>query len=148
MHSLHTTDRIQTRARIPILLGLILILSLSTVFDARAAVVFKSFGAVQDGSTILVTWETATELYSIAFNLYRSESASGPWTKLVNQQPAQGDGVTGRKYRYSDADVEPDVRYYYYLKEVTQTGLGSEVGPVDARVELTTHRLYLPVVVR
>jgi hypothetical protein len=175
MYSLHATDRIQTqglgrrqvpelarsetgqswgsffdkrRARTSVLLSLALMLFLISAFDARAAVVFKSFGAVQDGSTILVKWETATELDSVAFNLYRSQSPSGPWTELVNQQPAHGDGATGSKYSYTDTAVAAGIRYYYYLKELTASGFGSEVGPIDARVDLPAHRVYLPIIVR
>ncbi|MEA3439393.1 MAG: hypothetical protein U9R58_03845, partial [Chloroflexota bacterium] len=46
------------------------------------AVILTSFTAEPQGSAILVSWETATEVDLVGFNLYRSESIGGARGKL------------------------------------------------------------------
>lgn len=69
--------------------------------------------------TVQVEWETATELDTAGFFLYRSEAADGEFVQ-VNQTliDSQGSPVTGAAYRYIDRQVEPGVTYFYLLEEV------------------------------
>ena len=90
----------------------------------------------QAGNSILVGWATGTELDTVAFRLFRSQSASGHGDQPVISQPAKGDGATGAEYSYTDTDIIPGVRYYYFLQEVTQAGAGQEYGPINAGVDL------------
>lgn len=74
--------------------------------------------------TVEVTWETATELQTAGFNLYRSTTPDGELT-LVNQAggliPGQGEGLTGASYTYTDSEVIAGQTYYYVLEEIEFT---------------------------
>ena len=55
-------------------------------------------------------------------NLYRGESADGPFDVKVNEQmiPPAADLITGGDYQYVDKTAEPGVTDYYKLEEVEQ----------------------------
>jgi len=105
------------------LAGLLLVFAIARPFAARAAVgLIDMTATAQTDGTILVEWETATELNTAAFNLYRAETSTGPWDTIVDAQPAQGDGTTGATYIFTDYDVEAGKTYYYLLEEVDSNG--------------------------
>ena len=54
----------------------------------------------QNDNAILLEWETATELDTVAFNLYRSQDPAS-LGQLLAVRPAQGDGLTGAAYSLS-----------------------------------------------
>jgi len=102
-----------------------MLFSVAQPYAARAAVTLVDMTATaQTDGTILVEWVTATELDTLSFRLYRDVTASGPWTedKIVDEQPAQGDGTTGATYIFSDEDVEAGKTYYYLLEEIDTDG--------------------------
>jgi hypothetical protein len=69
--------------------------------------------------TVRVEWETATELDTAGFFLYRSLAADGEFEQ-VNQAliNSEGNALTGAAYSYVDRQVEPGITYYYLLEEV------------------------------
>lgn len=69
--------------------------------------------------TVRVEWETATELDTAGFFLYRSQTADGEFVQ-VNQSliNSEGSAVSGASYSYVDRQVEAGVTYYYLLEEV------------------------------
>nr|MBP8864539.1 hypothetical protein [Anaerolineae bacterium] len=97
------------------------------------AVDLVTFSAEPQGNAIRVTWETAQELDNLGFNLYRGESAAGPWTRLnAELLPAQNPGATfGATYEWLDADVTPDMTYFYRLEDVNVYGASTFHGPVS-----------------
>lgn len=108
---------------------------------AEAAVTIGEFKAEpQPDGSILVIWETATELETAGFNLYRATEllpANGPWGQPIDTQPARGDNFTGATYQFRDMDVVPGIRYYYLLEELTPAGPGQRIGPISAGIGLT-----------
>ncbi|MEJ5308332.1 MAG: G8 domain-containing protein [Anaerolineae bacterium] len=101
--------------------------------------------APQGGAAILVTWETASELDNVGFNLYRSESAAGPYT-LLNESliPPQFPGeVMGSDYEWLDTDVQPGVTYYYKLEDIDVKGVSTFHGPVSTAVVTTPTAVQL-----
>jgi hypothetical protein len=74
--------------------------------------------------TVEVRWETATELNTAGFNLYRGASREDiSW--LVNQSgiiPSQGEALAGAAYTYSDEAVEAGQTYYYLIEEIEYDG--------------------------
>jgi hypothetical protein len=131
------------------LVGLLVLFTVVPPPDAaRAAVVLIDMNATaQVDGTILVKWETATELNTIAFRLYRAQTSSGPWNTWVNMQPAQGDGMTGAMYIFTDQNVEPGTTYYYLLEEIDTNGTATLL------VEFIRHAtvpfiIYLPLLAR
>lgn len=67
-----------------------------------------------------IKWETATELQTAGFNLYRSTSANGEFIHLNPGQliPSQGSVTSGASYTFVDEDVEAGETYYYLLEEI------------------------------
>ncbi len=91
------------------------------------------FSAVWDSEAVTVTWETAQELDNLGFNLYRGESAAGPWVKLNAELiPTQNPGaVFGVTYTWLDEGVTPGATYFYRLEDVDIYGVSTFHGPVS-----------------
>lgn len=98
------------------------------------AVTLVRFAAFPESSQVRVEWETATELDNLGFNLYRGESATGPWVKLnAALIPAQQPGlITGAVYEWLDEGASPDTTVFYRLEDVDIHGVSTFHGPVSA----------------
>jgi hypothetical protein len=84
---------------------------------------------------VRVEWSTETEMNTAGFNLYRGESADGPFDVKVNDQliaPA-ADPLTGGKYQYVDKTARAGVTYYYRLEEVERNGGVNSYGPISVQ---------------
>lgn len=90
-------------------------------------------------SSVMVSWETVSEIEVVAFNLLRSEGDPLDREVIANI-PAEMPGSTvGHLYAYKDENVILGKEYYYWLELV-----GSDnqiIGPANV---LTGHILYLP----
>ena len=84
---------------------------------------------------VRVEWSTETEMNTAGFNLYRGESADGPFDVKVNDQliPPAADPLTGGKYQYVDKTARAGVTYYYRLEEVERNGGTNNFGPISVR---------------
>ena len=72
---------------------------------------------------VTFTWQTASEVDTAAFLIYRSDTLAGPFARLTQEPiPAQGDPLAGASYRYDDRDVTWGAHYYYQLEEVERSG--------------------------
>jgi len=70
-------------------------------------------------SSIEISWETESEFDTVGFNVLRSDSATGPFTRINEITiPGSADPVAGGSYQYADPDVEPGSTYYYRLEDV------------------------------
>jgi hypothetical protein len=92
--------------------------------------------APQNDNAILLEWETATELGTAAFNLYRSQDPASLGQLLVTR-PAQGDGLTGAAYSHRDGDVQPGVLHYYTLQQITSSGELITIATASAGIGLS-----------
>ena len=72
-----------------------------------------------DPSAVIVEWNTATEVSTAGFFLYRSDSPDSGFVQ-INQEliAAKGDSQSGATYSYTDKDVHPGETYYYLLEEL------------------------------
>jgi hypothetical protein len=98
------------------------------------AVDLASFAAIPSPAGIELTWETATELDIVGFNVYRAD-AQGTGPIRVNEDLIEAQtpgGVMGATYRYLDAGVVPDSSYAYWLEIVDVFGGSDLHGPVAA----------------
>jgi subtilisin family serine protease len=115
---------------------------------APTAVILARFEATTDGMAIGLTWETASELNSMGFNLFRSEAANGNYVQLNSALIAcQAPGSPlGTIYSWRDDAVAPGVRYYYRL-QVLDVGDGATFyGPVSAETaHPSRYFIFLPV---
>jgi len=100
------------------------------------AITLASLTATSQDNAILVAWETASELDNVGFNLYRSESAAGPYTRLnATLIPPQFPGeVMGGDYEWLDTDVQPGATYYYKLEDIDVKGVSTFHGPISVSV--------------
>jgi hypothetical protein len=81
---------------------------------------------------VTVEWGTASELNTAGFNLYRSDSQAGPFTRLNAEMiPASPDPLVGGSYIYTDTNVTVGYTYYYQLEEVETSGSSSTQGIVQ-----------------
>jgi hypothetical protein len=122
-----------------------------TMMNAGAAVDLVRFEAEwQDDGSVLVVWETSSELDSIAFFVYRSDSPSGPWTDYIDFEPAAGNEFIGATYSFVDTEVTQGATYYYYLEETADNGNSTFHGPIpvttpgDASASPTSTRTGKP----
>jgi hypothetical protein len=68
------------------------------------------------------TWETASEVDTAGFIVYRSQSLDGPFEPIIDTPiPARGDPLVGAAYQYEDRDLVWGQRYYYRLEEVERS---------------------------
>jgi hypothetical protein len=98
------------------------------------AVTLLSFGATAEGGAILLEWETASELDTLGFHLYRSEAPAGERLRL-NEVLIPGDGAgspVGARYEFEDRTATPGVPYDYWLEEVDLYGRAGLHGPAAA----------------
>lgn len=82
------------------------------------ALLFYQFYNPRD---VNVRWDTASEIDTAGFYLYRSTSPDGEFT-LVNAAgeliPSQGNALSGATYTFTDKNVVAGRTYYYVIEEV------------------------------
>ncbi len=74
--------------------------------------------------TVEVQWETATELETAGFNLYRGTSAEDI-SFLMNQDgiiASRGEALSGAAYTFTDNSVEAGQTYFYLIEEIENNG--------------------------
>lgn len=109
-------------------------------------VMLTSFVPLRRDDAILVTWETATEIDTVGFNLYRAESPGDTPMQLngdliASQAPGS---PMGASYQFLDEMAAPGGTYYYWLDTVAAGGQATRHGPAVA----WAHRGILPLVAR
>jgi hypothetical protein len=73
----------------------------------------------QMNPSIQVEWNTATELETAGFNLYRSPGSGAEFVRINDKLiPNAGDSVSGADYTFTDKDVAAGETYFYLLEEV------------------------------
>ncbi len=87
-------------------------------------VVLSHFQLVRTAAGVVIRWTTESSVDNAGFNLLRSESRSGPYTK-INPALIAGSGTTGESsaYVFTDGAAKPGVVYYYRLEEVSFGGV-------------------------
>ena len=100
---------------------------------APTAVELVSFGAIALDGGVELTWETASELNNLGFQLYRSTSERGPYERITSRLiPGLGSSPAGARYRYlglgsherHDLPLSARRRRDERRDEASRTGLG------------------------
>lgn len=90
----------------------------------------------------VVTWETASEVNTAGFNVYRGPSVEGPWTQVNTTLIAPAsDPVRGGSYEYRDTSAAAGESYYYLLEEIELDGASTRYPPT--RLEPSDNRAWL-----
>jgi hypothetical protein len=147
-HFSHHRPRLATRGPALALIGIALALVLLAGPVTWAAIGLSKFEAKAEGNTILVVWETQTELNTAGFRLYRAEgSPPADWGDPIHSEVARG-GMMPTSYSYRDELVQAGILYYYLLEDLATDGTGSQHGPVSAGVGMAEQPTATPTVTR
>jgi hypothetical protein len=115
---------------------LILILCIASIFlinRAKAAVTLIYFEAVPGDQQINIRWGTATELNTAGFFVQRSVDQNNYIRLHSDIIPAQGSGVTGWEYEYTDSNLPNGQTFWYKLEEIETNGKSlPPYGPISA----------------
>ena len=98
-----------------------------------------------ESGEIVVRWTTESELNNAGFNILRSETRDGQFTK-VNTSLIAGQGTTSERtaYEWKDTSAKPNVVYYYQIQDVSLDGQVQTLrqsrlkGDISAAGKLTT----------
>ena len=76
-----------------------------------------------DSGAVVIRWITESELNNAGFNILRSETRDGAFTKL-NTNLIAGQGTISERtvYEYADTSAKPNVVYYYQIQDVSLDG--------------------------
>lgn len=106
--------------------------------QGATAVTLSSFAGLADpngSANIMLKWTTGSEVQTAGFNIYRSEQADGPYTRINAQLiPAAQDQVAGGSYQFTDQNIAAGKTYYYQLEDVEFAGTGTRHAPVAVTV--------------
>jgi hypothetical protein len=114
------------------------------------AVSLAWFTATSRAGGILLEWETAIEVDTVGFNLYRANSPTGVKVRLNETLiPAQAPGSpVGDRYEWSDNNgLFVGQAYFYWLEAVDLHGQSQFFGPVDVTARVW-YRVFLPLISR
>ncbi len=89
--------------------------------------------AYTSGDGVLVRWQTASEVGSVSFDLYRQASTGGQWTKVNDEPVIAANTMAGATYDVSDATVKPLQTAQYKIVETEELGTKREYGPFTLR---------------
>jgi hypothetical protein len=113
-------------------------------FDAGpTSVDLRSFTATGRDRSILLQWETGSELESAGFHLWRARGGKDNYSRITDGLiPSEGGPSLGAQYNHEDFDVQPGKSYRYKLEDVDASGRSTLHGSVRAAVG--TIRLMAP----
>ena len=100
---------------------------------------------MKDTGQVVIRWVTESELNNAGFNILRSETKAGEFTR-INKELIEGKGTTSERnsYTYTDTSAKPNVVYYYQIQDVSFDGEVTTLrtthlrGNVTAAGKLTT----------
>ena len=83
---------------------------------------------IAEGGQVVLRWTTASEVENAGFNVLRSESVAGSFTK-INASLIQGAGTTSdrNEYTWIDTTAKPNIEYYYRIEDMSFDGISEVV---------------------
>jgi hypothetical protein len=98
----------------------------------------------QGRSTVVVEWDTASELDTAGYHVGRSDQIDGPFVRISQALiPAALDPSAGGRYSFTDSQVTSGHNYYYRLEIVEMDGSTSYSDPIEYRAGSTTNNVWL-----
>jgi hypothetical protein len=112
--------------------NLLIIMTLLLLVLGIIAVIITFFS--NQSASVIIEWETASEIDTAGFNLYRSEEVDGTYNKINSKIiPPSNDPFSGGKYKYTDESLISGQVYYYRLEEVEMNGNRSTLGSIEVK---------------
>jgi subtilisin family serine protease len=110
---------------------------------APTAVELDHFEATAQTTGIVLEWETATELDTLGFHVYRADSPGGPQTRLTADliPSAMPGSPMGASYQFVDDTASAGQTYTYWLEAIDLEGQSTFYGPVSATVRVVRRLL-------
>ncbi len=102
-----------------------------SIDDLSLPVELSSFTAIPGDDEVTLEWVTESETNNLGFNIYRSLSENGSYTK-VNDKLIKGAGNSTFKnfYSFKDIGLSNGLTYWYKLEDVSFDGRTTVHGPV------------------
>lgn len=123
--------------RVLTVIGLILTIGISqNVVHASTfhSVGLLAFSAQAQADHILLTWQTASELDSAGFLIYRSVDDGGYTAVTQTLIPAVGSPTVGANYEFADSEAPDEGQLQYQLTEVQLNGSETVLDSVTVTV--------------
>jgi hypothetical protein len=113
--------------------------AVSNYLQVPTVVELVSFKAKASPDSVLLEWQTRSELDNAGFRLWRARSSVGKYTLITKELiPANGSPTMGAKYSYRDLAVVAGRSYSYRLEDIDASGKSTFHGPVRAAVRAIT----------
>jgi len=95
----------------------------------------SAFRVYHDGGRVVVHWETASEIGTVGFYLFRKDNSTSQYQQVnKNLLTALLDAPQGGIYRYADNTAPAREHYTYKLVEVEATGAQHSHGPFTVAI--------------
>jgi hypothetical protein len=110
------------------------------------------FAAAPTAAGVSVVWETASEIATAGFHLWRSDRPEAGYARITPALlPGCGGPTRSAAYAYTDNTAASGQAYFYKLEEVDIFGLSAFYGPVESPADGSARsifRSYLPFMQR
>jgi hypothetical protein len=102
-------------------------------YMSSTLIALSSFTANPYNQKVILSWTTESEIDNAGFNLYRSETENGNYTKInFSLIPANGSSTQGASYEHIDKNVQNRKTYWYKLEDIDLNGTSTMHGPKSA----------------
>jgi hypothetical protein len=90
-----------------------------------------------ENKSIILSWETTSEVDNLGFNLYRATSVNGTKTRINAElipTLVNPGNPSGAIYNYTDMSLKNKMTYYYWLEEISISGAKKLTNPLSVKV--------------
>ncbi|MBC7545246.1 MAG: DUF11 domain-containing protein [Candidatus Sericytochromatia bacterium] len=106
------------------------------VVTSSSAVDLTHFRAAADPRQVTLSWGTGTEWQNLGFNVYRSDTPTGPGQRMTAGIVGLSGSNRGKTYAWTDTAVQPGTTYHYWLEDVEFGGSATRRGPLAVTVPI------------
>ena len=102
------------------------------------AVELLYFAASYVNKSIVLSWETASEMDNVGFNIYRAKTIDGVKKKInIDLIQAENPGSPeGAVYSFTNTNIKQDKKYFYWLESVDVNGDTNLHGPIKVKTKV------------
>ncbi|HTR82430.1 MAG TPA: T9SS type A sorting domain-containing protein [Bacteroidota bacterium] len=100
-----------------------------------------SFSAETQSNTVVLDWQTKTEVNNAGFNVLRQDPNSSSYKLIASYSTTvslkgMGFSSSGRKYIFTDTDVHTASTYSYKIQSVSSDGITKDYSPISVTVDV------------